>query len=170
MRFFRSHDIRHVARGVLAGALSIALCGTPVWGQESSRTGSGPQTPIKHLIIVVGENHTFGNVFGAYQPVQGESVSNLLSNGIINQDGTPGPNAAAYAQKTPTDTTVYQNVPAKTGVYANIDQPNTTYALGQPQDVPDTRFPAEMPNAPFQISQYVPYPGAYTGDPVHRFF
>ena len=38
-----------------------------------------------------------------------------------------------------------------------------------PQDVPDTRFPADLPNGPFQISKYVPY-AAYTGDPVHRFF
>jgi phospholipase C len=27
-----------------------------------------------------------------------------------------------------------------------------------------------MPNGPYQISRYVPYPGGFTGDPVHRFF
>src|SRR5262249_31507302 len=44
-----------------------------------------------------------------------------------------------------------------------------TSGIGLPPGVPDTRFPANMPNGPFQISWYVPY-AAYTGDPVHRFF
>src|SRR5207253_745250 len=56
-----------------------------------------------------------------------------------------------------------------TGEYATLPQPYTTYATGQPGGVPDTRFPTNLPNGPFQISRYVPYP-AYTGDPVHRFF
>ena len=43
-----------------------------------------PITPIRHLIVIVGENHSFDNLFGAYQPVAGQTVSNLLSEGIIN--------------------------------------------------------------------------------------
>ncbi|HTH96028.1 MAG TPA: alkaline phosphatase family protein [Stellaceae bacterium] len=49
-------------------------------------------TPIKHVIVIIGENHTFDNVFATYQPKAGQSVSNLLSKGIVNADGTPGPN------------------------------------------------------------------------------
>ncbi len=60
-----------------------------------------------------------------------------------------------------------------TGAYATLPQPYTTWAsqaaTGLPQNVLDTRFPANLPNGPFQISKYVPY-NAYTGDPVHRFF
>ena len=33
----------------------------------------------------------------------------------------------------------------------------------------DTRFPADLANAPFQITDYIAYP-AYAGSPVHRFF
>ena len=29
---------------------------------------AGPTTPIQHVIVIVGENHTFDNVFGAYRP------------------------------------------------------------------------------------------------------
>ncbi len=47
-------------------------------------------TPIKHVIIIVGENRTFDNLFGGYQPVAGQSVDNLLSRGIVKADGTPG--------------------------------------------------------------------------------
>ena len=57
------------------------------------------RTPIKHVIIIIGENRTFDHVFGTFQPGHGEKISkNLLSQGIINQDGTPGPNFSQSAQ------------------------------------------------------------------------
>ena len=34
------------------------------------------RTPIKHLIVVVGENVTFDTLFGTYQPAPGVSVRN----------------------------------------------------------------------------------------------
>ncbi len=48
-------------------------------------------TPIKHVIIIIGENRTFDNVFATYLPKPGETVWNLLSEGIVKPDGTPGP-------------------------------------------------------------------------------
>ena len=47
-------------------------------------------TPIKHVIIIIGENRTFDNVFATYVPKSGETVWNLLSEKIIKPDGTPG--------------------------------------------------------------------------------
>ena len=49
------------------------------------------ETPIKHVIVLIGENRTFDHVFATYVPKSRDSVSNLLSKGIINADGTPGP-------------------------------------------------------------------------------
>jgi len=40
--------------------------------------------------MIVGENRTFDHVFGALMPRQGQTVSNLLSKGIITEDGKPG--------------------------------------------------------------------------------
>lgn len=51
-----------------------------------------PATPIRHLIVIVGENRTFDHVFGGYRPRNGQAVRNLLSEGVINTDGSPGPN------------------------------------------------------------------------------
>ena len=54
---------------------------------------SQTQTPIKHVIIIIGENRSFDHVFATYKPVnKGEKVLNLLSEGIVKADGTPGPN------------------------------------------------------------------------------
>jgi phospholipase C len=55
-------------------------------------------TPIKHVIVIVGENRTFDHLFGAYQPVTGETVNNLLSQEIITAEGTPGTNYAKAHQ------------------------------------------------------------------------
>ena len=49
-------------------------------------------TPIKHLIVVTGENVTFDTLYGTYVPPRGQSVFNLLSQGIVKTDGTPGAN------------------------------------------------------------------------------
>ena len=128
-----------------------------------------PTTPIQHVIIIVGENHTFDNLFGTYKPAAGQTIDNLLSKGIVNADGTPGPHFDKAKQSIGSDEIHYNAKTATTGAYATLPQPYTTYGLGLPQGVLDTRFPANLPNGPYQISKYVPY-AAYTGDPVHRFF
>jgi phospholipase C len=53
-----------------------------------------PQTPIKHVIDLI--DHTFGT----YIPQGDQMISNLVSKGIVNADGTPGPNFALAAQTT----------------------------------------------------------------------
>ena len=137
--------------------------------QAGAATAPTPVTPIQHVIVIVGENHTFDNLFGTYQPKPGQTIDNLLSKGIVNADGSPGPHFDKGAQKIGLDVLKYHADTVSTGAYDVLPQPYTTYGIGLPQGVPDTRFPDDMPNGPFQISWYVPY-AAYTGDPVHRFF
>jgi phospholipase C len=72
----------------------------------------------------------------------------------------PGANGIARARATATQVD-------KSGTpYATLPQPiNTT--LKPP--APDARFPADLPNKPFNIDQYVPQ-DQKTGDLVHRFY
>jgi phospholipase C len=70
------------------------------------------RTPIKHVIVIIGENRTFDHVFGAFQPRHEQKISNLLSKGIINADGTPGPNFSQSAQFTATVNGTYSIDPA----------------------------------------------------------
>jgi len=56
-------------------------------------------SPIKHVIIIVGENRSFDHLFATYEPRdRHDRVLNLLSEGIINADGTPGRNFAKAHQ------------------------------------------------------------------------
>jgi acid phosphatase len=128
-----------------------------------------PATPIQHLIVVIGENHTFDNVFGGYRPGKGQTIRNLLSLGIINANGTPGPNFAAARQKHATQDGAYSLDPTRTGAFAALPQPDTTSAIGQPRGIPDPRIPASLADGPFQLTRYTSF-SAFEGDPVHRFF
>jgi phospholipase C len=60
-------------------------------GQPEKADQKKTETPIEQVIIIIGENRTFDNVYGTYVPKQG-TVWNLLSRGIVNADGSPGPN------------------------------------------------------------------------------
>jgi len=70
----------------------------PLVGSARAQEENHPQSPIKHVIVIVGENRSFDHIFATYKPKEGESVSNLLSKGIIKEDGTPGPNYSLAAQ------------------------------------------------------------------------
>lgn len=61
----------------------------------SVRTAS----PIKHVIILIGENRGLDHTFGIYKPKgKNQTISNILSKGIVNADGTPGPHFALSQQ------------------------------------------------------------------------
>src|SRR5439155_8714948 len=69
----------------------IANLGAPLPASAEDHDRHSTATPIKHVIVIIGENRTFDHVFATYKPRHGERVSNLLSKGIVNADGTPGP-------------------------------------------------------------------------------
>ncbi len=153
-------------RPLVAAMAFVSMMPTVTHAHATGETA----TPIKHVIVVVGENHSFDNLFGAYQPKAGQKIDNLLSKEIINADGTPGKHFNLAKQNIGVDTDTYHVVTESEGNYdAGLPQPYTTYALGQTGGVLDTRFPTNLANGPYQISDYVPY-NSYTGDPVHRFF
>ena len=99
---FLAQARQHLAVATSLVAL-IANLGAPLAAAAEDHDKRGPATPIKHLIIIIGENRTFDHVFATYQPRHGESVSNLLSKGIVNWDGTPGPNFFLASQSSAVD-------------------------------------------------------------------
>jgi phospholipase C len=202
-----------VAESILGVILTLVLagCGNSN-GESTSPTPPTTASPsIQHVIVVIGENRSFDAIFATYVPSDGQTIWNLLSEGIVNADGTRGPNFALAAQNQATDTTTYELNPTHQGAYATLPQPSTAYlslpigacaadptlcpdpglsnsdqellfegGTGQLPEVPDCRYPTDLPDGPFQITG--PYPTAKcqsllpvnpidnTGDPVHRFF
>jgi hypothetical protein len=108
-------------------------------------------------------------LFGIYEPRSGAGGHNLLSEGIVNRDGSPGPDFVKAAQRRAEVHDLYEVMPRIVGTYGMLAQPGTTHAVGLPRNVPDQRFPGLLPNGPFQITKHVG-DDEPVGDPVHRFF
>ena len=93
------------------GSVSIAIFQFAVGSSFAQNTPPQPsrdnetQTPIKHVIVIIGENRSFDHVFATYVPKPGEKVWNLLSEGIIKADGTPGRNMQKAEQSAAADQT-----------------------------------------------------------------
>jgi phospholipase C len=98
---------RKLARkwGVSAAALSFTLVAatTGFAGGTSQSTdfsdAAKTASPIKHVIILIGENRGTDHTFGVYKPHgKGQTISNFLSKGIVNENGSPGPNFSLARQ------------------------------------------------------------------------
>jgi phospholipase C len=86
--------------GVAAAALGAFTANGGAADPDKSVDRVSTTTPIKHVIVVLAENSSFDHAFGTFRPRDGQHIANLLSKGIVNADGTPGPNFSKAAQFT----------------------------------------------------------------------
>src|SRR5580658_7302186 len=87
--------------GLASLAFLQLTVGTSLFAQQTGDNDT--TTPIKHVIVIIGENRSFDHVFATYVPKGSQTVWNLLSEGIVNADGTPGPNFSKAVQLSGTD-------------------------------------------------------------------
>jgi phospholipase C len=118
-------------------------------------------SPIKHIIYIVGENRSFDNIYGTYQPKSGQKVWNLLSQGIVNADGSPGPNAAQGRQYQATSTngrfflspltkSAYTFLPVPTISSAQPEGVGLEFGIVTAAGKPTATFPQGDPDLPLQ--------------------
>jgi phospholipase C len=89
-------------------------------------------TPIKHVILIIGENRTFDHVFATYTPPSGQTVNNLLSEGIVTASGSEGTNYNNAQQYSASVTTTYTNSPGGKTAYTSIPDMGTDGAPTDP--------------------------------------
>jgi phospholipase C len=108
------------------------------------------KTPIKHVIIIIGENRTFDHVYATYKPREGQTVSNLLSKGIVDVNGKPGPNYSLSAQFSALDTTTADN-----GKYTNSPMSKSIYSTLPPALAggPKTQSVASAPFTTLKVAE-----------------
>ncbi len=119
---FRYAAVLLASLQVIASFPVIAYAETASSAQDNS---AKTRTPIKHVIVIIGENRTFDHIFATYQPKRGETVDNLLSKHIINSDGTPGSNYSYATQYSAEDThrDKYENSPQEKSFYPTLPVP-----------------------------------------------
>jgi phospholipase C len=134
---FLAQARQHLAVGTSLFALLLNL-GAPV---PLAAQASTTATPIQHVIVIIGENRSFDHVYATYKPKAGQTVSNLLSKGIITENGKQGPNWALAAQFSAVNKNSFEISPTGKVQYVNIPAPGTQ---GAPTEASDTS------PAPFQ--------------------
>ncbi|MEJ0094924.1 MAG: alkaline phosphatase family protein [Methylocella sp.] len=86
---------------------TAALCALSTFASSTTGYAAGKdaaasvatKSPIKHVIVLIGENRGLDHTFGVYKPKgKGQTISNLLSKGIVKANGKPGPNFALAQQ------------------------------------------------------------------------
>ncbi len=114
---------------IALGAMLSAQSAAPLAfaGQKSS--SSTTTTPITHVIVLIGENRSFDNIFGTYVPKRG-TVENLLSKEIVTANGSPGINSGLASQNlvnTPLPATYFISSSNKTA-YSTLPPPHVNGA------------------------------------------
>jgi phospholipase C len=139
-----------------AGVMRLGLTGIAVtqlaFGMTLAHAAEnhqgGTKSPIKHVIVLIGENRTFDHLFATYVPKSRDSVKNLLSEGIINADGSPGrqfSKAAQFQAVAPFNTQYFISLnDQQKAPYQTLPEPTLNFspspATGEPPP-----FPAATP-------------------------
>src|ERR1700693_2497543 len=123
-------------------------------GQNGNDRGNGngngeTESPIKHIIVLIGENRTFDHLFATYKSPSGEPVKNLLSEAIINADGTPGKHfgrAAQFQAIAPFKTQYYIHLNNnEKAPYTTLPEPSLNFSpspvTGEPPPFPAADLP-----------------------------
>ena len=169
------------ARIVVPAALAslLALAALPAAGSESDG-GQSPLGKINHIVVIYQENHSFDNLYGGWEGVNGLASADAAHTLQIKQDGTPFAcllqNDVNLAKKLPANCNDTSGTPATTTTPANYAF--TSHFTNAPFQI-DAYIPASahtcpQPGAPFSANGYPDNPsnlaGGCTRDIVHRFY
>jgi acid phosphatase len=99
---------------------------------------------LDHIVVIYMENHSFDNLYGQFSGAEGLTQA-------MNDKGTA-------------DDTVTQMDPTTGAAYPTLPQP-----YDSSKKAADSRFPADLPNQPFDITQFVS-DDMETPDLVHRYY
>jgi phospholipase C len=126
------------------GAMLGAQMMPPLAHADHGKREGGPtSTPIKHLIVLIGENRSFDNAFGTYVSKHDGKTGNLLSRGI-DQNGGPGPNSKVpeqFSVNTPFSTGTRYFISASAAnktAYATLPTPQLNGAPNKQMPLGDT--------------------------------
>jgi len=137
--------LRHGIKAAVVGITIVQFSlGGPLAASLQANEKGHTKTPIRHVIVLIGENRTFDHLFATYVPKSHDSVSNLLSKGIINADGTPGKHfskAAQFQAVAPFKTKFFISLdPDEKAPYDTLPEPTLNFspspATGEPPPFP----------------------------------
>jgi len=143
----RSHAVavlgrhRALVAGVLSGVVLLGLVAVGTTRSHATELGD-----INHIVVVPLENWSFDSLYGHFPGADGVTGANATQ---VDKNGVAYP-----ALPQPLDSN---------------NEPKVAPGAPTPPAPPDARFPASLPNAPFDLEQYVP-PTQAVGDITSGFY
>ena len=151
-----------VRRTFVSGLTIVALLTVPVVpGSASNGAGSDRLARIQHIVVIYEENHSFDNLYGSWEGVNGLPNADATHTRQVGQDG------AEYSCLKQND--VNLTTPPLPPTCQDMTTANS--------------FVSHFENAPFAIDEFIPptantcpnglaggQPGGCTRDLVHRFY
>jgi phospholipase C len=123
-------------------AYAVAVHGVAAQENTDAAAKIGTATPIKHVIILIGENRGLDHTFGVYKPAgNGQKIENLLSEGIVREDGSPGPHFSRAQQ--------YSVAPQPLWYFGAPDKAKTPYGGNNVMPQPNTNGAPSAQNSQF---------------------
>jgi acid phosphatase len=148
----------------LAGS---ALVVAPAAAASGAR-GSGGLNRIRHFVVVYQENHSFDNLYGGWEGVDGVASAHPSHTTQVSQAGAPYQcllQNDVNLTSPPLSATCANTAPAFTSHF-----PNTPFAIDDYIAPKDTTCPAPGVFAPNGVAKGSGLPGGCTRDLVHRFY
>jgi acid phosphatase len=164
---------RYRRRPLVIGAATVLIVGLGVSPALAHGGGNG-HGPIKHIVVIYEENHSFDNLFGGWERVNG--ITQAAGSGHVTQnaaDGTPLPclpqNDVNLASPTPLPATCHGSVGTTVVDSAFTNQPFLIDSYIKPED---RTCPAPGVFAAHGVlkDSAGALPGGCTEDLVHRFY
>ena len=143
-----------VKRTVVAATIASIVASHSAFAAQLGTNDDKTTTPIKHLIVIIGENRTFDHLFGTYIPKSGQNVWNILSEGIVDENGAPGPNFSKATQRFANDTGEYTTTPNYKNPYYFLPPPGTSGAPTQASDTAGPPFASLSVAATYDVGLY----------------
>jgi acid phosphatase len=160
--------MKHMTRA--RGAVVAALCAlsVAVIAASSSTGATSPLSKVKHIVVIYEENHSFDNLYGGWEGVNGLANADVAHTTQVDQKGVPytclkqnDVNLAALPA-TCTDT-AHGISSAFTNKWFAIDPLIPATATTCPAPLKAFSFPNGVPNGQG-------LPGGCTRDLVHKFY
>ena len=105
LKRFAANSMHCLRIGLTSLALFQFSLGGPLASTAQAQTDNDAKTttPIKHVIVIIGENRSFDHVFATYVPRATKKFGTCSREGIVKADGTPGPNFDKAHQRAAVD-------------------------------------------------------------------
>src|SRR6266498_5756148 len=155
---------------VLLLLMLVALAVIPAGGSAAYGAGADDLSRIQHIVVIYQENHSFDNLYGSWEGVNGLDNAPPSHTVQVNQAGTP------YACLLQNDVNLTSPPLSATCTDSTTGTTFTSHFTNAPYTIDDyipasaTTCPAPGVFAPNGVPNGAGLPGGCTRDLVHRFY